>query len=333
MDQIALPRTSRLFMALLLTGMVAGIAFAQAPTPPAGPTPPAASKPAAPAVQPSQPPDTVVLKVGAEQFTKADFDLLIESLNPQTQRTLATQGRKQLGDQFALMVMLSQQARSHNLDQTPTFLHRLAVQTQQMQAQAAYDEIVQQAKVSPEEISQYYSERATEFDEVMVRQIVVRKRAGNAQTGPGLSAEEAKTRMEAIRKEVVAGTDIKKVMEDFKAPADVIIEPEPRAVRRGSMRPDMEKAAFALKDGEVSEVFDVTQALVLFLVTGHSRVELKNVSPQIEENLRKQKVAAAVEDLKKQTAVWMDDQYFAPLPGPPAGAAVGMPASKPPEKP
>jgi parvulin-like peptidyl-prolyl isomerase len=275
----------------------------------------------------------VVLKVGDEQFTKADLDFLVENLNPQAQRTLATQGRKQLGDQFAMVVMLSQQAHSHNLDQSPTFQHKLAVQKQQMEAQAAYDEIVQKAKVNPEEINQYYSAHSTEFDEVMIRQFVIRKHAANAQTGPGLAPEEAKTRAEAIRKEVVAGTDIKKVMEDFKAPADVIIDSEPRGVRRGSMRPEMEKAALALKDGEVSEVFDVTQALVFFQVTGHRRVELKNASTQIEETLRKQKVDAALEDLRKKTAVWMDDQYFASPTPPHAGPGPGVPASKPPEKP
>jgi len=333
MDQIALRRTSKLFTTLLLPALAVEIARAQAPVAPAGGTPTAASKPPAPAVQPSEPPDKVVLKVGDQQFTKADLDFLVENLNPQAQRTLATQGRKQLGDQFALVVMLSQQAHSHNLDQTPAFQHKLAVQKQQLQAQAAYDEIVQQAKVSPEEISQYYSAHSAEFDEVMIRQFVVRKRAVNAQTGLGLAPEEAKTRAEAIRKEVVAGTDIKKVTEDFKAPADVIIEPEPRGVRRGSMRPEMEKAVLALKDGEVSEVFDVTQALVFFQVTGHTRVELKNASAQIEETLGKQKVDAAMEDLKKKTAVWMDDQYFAPPTAPQAGAGLGVPDSKPPEKP
>jgi parvulin-like peptidyl-prolyl isomerase len=113
----------------------------------------------------------------------------------------------------------------------------------------------------------------------------------------------------------------------------VIIEPEPRSIRRGGLRPEMEKAAFALKDGEVSEVFDLTQALAFFQVTGHSRAELKDVSTQIEETLHKQKIDAAMQDLKKKTAVWMDDQYFAAPATPQAGAGLGVPASKTSEKP
>jgi hypothetical protein len=333
MDHIALQHPSRLLTGLIVSALLAGIARAQAPAAPAGGAPAAVTKPAAPVAQPPESPDKVVLKVGDERYTKADLDFLIDNMNAQAQRTLATQGRKPLGDQFATLVELSQQARSHHLDQTPAFEHKLAVQKQQLLAQAGYDEIVQQAKVSPEEVREYYLGHPSEFDQVMMRQFVVRKRAANAPSGPGLPPEEAKSRAEAIRKAVVAGTDVKKVMEDFKAPGDVIIEPEPHNARRGGMRPEVEKAVFTLKDGEVSEILDVAQALVFFQVTGHSTAELTDVSTQIEQTLQKQKVDAAMTDLKKKTVVWMDDQYFAAPLNPPAGAGPSAPASQNPAKP
>jgi parvulin-like peptidyl-prolyl isomerase len=99
------------------------------------------------------------------------------------------------------------------------------------------------------------------------------------------------------------------------------------------MRPEMEKVVFALKDGEVSEIMDVAQALAFFQVTGHSTAELKDVSTQIEQTLQKQKVEAAVTDLKKKTTVWMDDQYFAAPLTAPAGAPPSAPASENPVKP
>ncbi|MGO8786345.1 MAG: peptidylprolyl isomerase [Terriglobia bacterium] len=263
----------------------------------------------------------MVLKVGDQQFTKADIDFLIGNLAPQAQRQLEAQGRKPLGDQFALVIMLSQQAHLHHLDQNPAFVRKLTMQKEQLEAQAAYEEINQQAKVSPEEVNQYYTAHAADYDEIMVRQFVVRKKSAEpkvepthptATTGSGLSPEEAKTRAEAIRKEVIAGTDIKKVSEDFKAPGDVIIEAEPRKIRRGGMRPEMEKVAFALKDGEVSEPVDVPQALVFFQVTSHSHAELKDITPEIEKSLQKEKVDSALAQVKKNSALWMDDQYFAP---------------------
>ena len=342
MDQTCSRHSSRLLVALLLAGLVTGVAQAQAPQPLAASPTPAESKAAPPAVETPEPADKVVLKVGDQQFTKADIDFLFENLPPQAQRSLATQGKKPLGDQYALVVMLSRQAQLRHLDQTPEFAHKLAIQKQQLEAQTAFEQINQQAKVTPEEAQQYYTTHAPEYDEITVRQFVIRKKAADPQagpghspapTGPGLAPEDAKARAETIRKELAAGTDIKKVMEEFKGPGDVIIESSPRKVRRGGMRPEMEKVAFALKDGEVSEPVDIPQALVFFQVTGHSHVDLKDVTPEIEKNLRQQKIDAALAEVKKSTTVWMDEQYFAGPPKLQEGPTLGAPVVKIPPKP
>ena len=263
MDQIGWRRIARLLVALLMSGLVTGLAWAQAPTPPAASPLPPASAPPDPTTGTPEPADKVVLKVGDKQFTKADMDALIESLPPQTQHTIATQpqAKKQLADQYALIMMLSHRAELQHLDQTPTFAKKLAFQKEQLEAQSAFEQISQQAKVTPEEVQQYYTAHAADYDEIMVRQIVVRKKTPDlkadpahppASTGPGLAPEEAKARAEAIHKELAAGTDIKKITQE-SAPGDVIIDAEPRKVPRGGMRPEMEKVAFALKDGEISE--------------------------------------------------------------------------------
>jgi hypothetical protein len=332
-------RATSLLSALLISGLLTGMVYAQAPKPPATTATPAANKPAETTVKTPEPPEKVVLKVGNQQFTKADIDFLIdflvENLGPQVQRTLAAQGKKQLGDEYASVVMLSQHAQNLHLDQTSTFERALALQKQRLEAQVAYKELDKQVKVTPEDVQQYYTAHADDYDEILVRQIVVRERAtnpppgpGQSTTGPGLPAEEAKARAEAIRKELAAGTDIKKVMEDFKAPGDIIIEPEPRKVRRRNMRPEMEKVAFELKPGEVSEVFNVPQALAFFQVTAHSRLELKDVTSEIERMLHQQKLDAALAEVKKNFPIWMDEEYFAPPPKPPAAPAVGAPAAE-----
>lgn len=347
MNQLCSRHTLKLLAALLFSGFVAGIARAQAPTPPAANSnpavtpPPAASKPPSPTLETPEAADKVVLKVGDQQFTKADIDSLIEGLGPQAQRSIAAQGRKTLGDQFATVVMLAQQARLHHLDQTPAFAHKLEFQKQQLEAQAAYDEIHRHAQVTPEEINQYYAAHSANYDEIMVRQFVIRKKTVDPKADPahptpagqGLAADEAKARAEAIRKELAAGTDIKKVIEDFKAPGDVTIEAEPRKVRRGGMRPEMEKVAFALKDGEISDPVDIPQALIFFQVTGHSHVDIKDVTPEIEKNLQKEKVDAALADVKKGTALWMDDQYFAPPLRLSEGPTLGPPPARTAPKP
>lgn len=339
MDQICSRHTMKWLVALLLSGLITGVAWGQAPKPAAAsPTAAVAGQPASPTLVTPEPPDKIVLKVGDQQFTKADIDYLIEHLDPRTQAAIASKGRKPLGEQYALIVSLSQRAKLHHLDETPDFIHKLAFQRQQLEAQTAYEEINQQTKVSPEDVEKYYTDHAGDYDEISVRQFVIREKAADpkadaahpsALTGPGLAPEEAKAKAQAIRKAVTAGTDIKKVMEDFKSPGDIIIEADPRKVHHGGMRPDMEKIAFALKDGEVSEPVEVPQALVFFQVTGHNHIDLKTATPDIEKTLKPQKVEASVTEIKKTAVVWMDDQYFA-VPPAPAAPSLGPGAPAPP---
>ena len=337
MVQTPRPRIVKLLAVVLLTGWAAGWVRAQAPA--KGSSVPAANPSAAPSLQTPESPDKVVLKVGDQQFTKADLDFLYNNLPPQARQELARQGKKPMGDQFATLVMLSQQARLQHLDQSPEFARRLTLEKQQMEARAEIDQINTQAKVTPEEVNSYYTQHSADYDEITVRQFVIRVKPADARadltrpsasTGSGLAPDAAKARAEAIRKALLAGTDVKKVMEDFKAPGDVIIDAEPRKIRRGGMRPEMEKVAFALKPGEVSEPVETPQALVFFQVTAQSRLDLKDVSPEIERAMRQEKVNNTVTGIKKSTTVWMDDQYFAAPGQHSQGPTLGTPELKTP---
>ena len=335
-------RAMKLGMGFLLSGLLGGMAGAQTPKPPETPPSPVA-RPAAsgPTGEAAKTGGKIILKVGDQQFTQADIDLLIASLPPQAQQAIATRGKKEVGDWYARVVMLAQQARLHHLDESPDFTQRLAILRTQLEAQAAGEEMNKQSKVSPEEIQRYYDTHSADFDQISLRQIIVRKRPAapladparpNPSMAQGLSPEDAKNQAEAIRKELVAGTDIKKVSEDFNKPGEVIIEQEPRSVRRGAMRPEMEKVAFALKDGEVSEPVDVPQALVIFQVTGRSHVDLRAASPDIEKILQQQKVQAAMEAVKKNTVVWMDNTYFTGPSKPSETPAIPAPIGNTPPK-
>ena len=343
---------TKLLCAILLSGLAVGVAWGQkpaappaTPAPAANPTPAPAPNPAptpGPAVASSIPPDTVVLKVGGKQFTRADIDQLIKNLGPQAQRSIDIQGKKLLGDSYATVVALAEQAQRQKLDQTPGFIQKLAFQKEQMEAQAAYDDINQKATVTPEEVQKYYEAHLSDYEQVEARQIVVRKKMPDPKlapgqaappTGPGMTAEEAKARAEAIRKELLAGTDIKKVMDDFKSPGDIVIEQEPRTIRKGGMRPDMEKIAFALKAGEVSEPLDIPQALIFYQVLKTGHAELKDVTPEIERKLHQEKVEAAMNAVKKDANIWMDEQYFAPAVKPQVAPPAAPPTVQPPPKP
>jgi len=311
-----------------------GTAAKPAPTPTAPPAGPAKS--AAPA--PTESPDTVVLKVGAAQVTKGDLDFLISNLNPQGRQALALHGRRPFADWYVNSLVLSQAAESDHLESVPEVRQRIELQRQQLLASAEMEKLRKEVQPSPEEITQYFMAHQPDFERVQMRQFLVRKRPeGSKATSAGLTAEEARAKADAIRKAVTDGTDLKKVSEQFGVPNVVLIDMDPRPIRRHSLPPAMDEVAFSLKDGEVSPPIDMPQAIVLIQVSGHVHPEQKEVAAEIESTLHQQKLEAKLEDLKKKTGVWMDEQYFnappakPPVPAaPPAGPAQGTPGPRPP---
>ena len=255
--------------------------------------------------------DKVVMKVGASQVTQSEIDFLISNLNQQAQQTLAAQGRRPLGDEYVKVLLLSQQAASDHLESSPEIHRRLELQRVQMLAQAEFEKMASEVKVSPDEIGQYFTAHQPEYETAQVREFVVRKKPLGAKDGtPGLTAEEAKTKAESIRKALTTGTDPKKVAQDSTIPNVVMIDPEPRTIRRGQLLPALDKAAFELKDGEVSAPMDTPQALVFLQIVGHHHSDQKEVAPEIENTLRQQKLDAELASLRNKTDIWMDEDYF-----------------------
>ena len=303
----------QVLLATILAGLTACAGFAQQ-TPAPKAAAPAPAKPAAQAEATKaaeEGPEKVVLKVGEQKFTEGDMEFLIDSLSPQLQQAVARQGKKPLGDQYAIMSVLSQQAEKDHLDSSQAFRQQMALHRLQALAQAEYDKVAEDIKVTPEEVSQYYTSHSTEFDQARIREVIIRKKAEGAKEGaPGLPAQEAQARATEIRKALAAGTDPKQVAEKFNQENIVMIDTEPRTIRHGQLVATLDKAAFDLKDGDISDPMETPQALAFVQVVGHTHSEIKDVSDDIEKTLHQQKVQAALDELKKKTPIWMDEKYF-----------------------
>ena len=283
------------------------------PKPVQGGPPPAgnAKTTAAPPAAASSP--KVVLKVGAIQVTEAELESLVGKLDARVRAIVANEGMRPVGEQYVRMLLLSRKALDEHLDQSPELRSTLEFLRDQTLAQAEYQKMATEIQPSQEEISQYFTAHRSEFDSVLIREFIIQKRPQGAQNAKeGLTPEEAKTTAEAVRKALLAGTDMDKVAADFATPTNAVmlIDPKPRAFRRAQMQPPLEKAAFALKDGEISEPVETPQAFLVIKVFGYQHPELKEVATEIETKLRQQKLDAELDNLKKKAGVWMDEDYF-----------------------
>jgi len=275
-------------------------------------TPSAATQPASTS-EATAPSKKVVIKVGGAEVTQKEIDYLISIMNPQAQQALAANGRKPLGDEYVKVLLLSQQAENDHLESIPELRERLELQRTQMLAQAEYEKMSNEVKVSPDDIGKYYTTHQSEFETAQVREFVVRKKPDGAKDGtPGMSAEDAKATADKIRKSLAAGTDPATVVKESAVPNVVMIDQEPRTIKRGQLLASLDKAAFELKEGQVSDVLDTPQAIVFLQIVGRHLQEQKDATTDIENKLRQEKLDTALGDLRSKTKVWMDEEYFKP---------------------
>ena len=311
-DVRVLGRLAILF--LLAACPLSTVGFAQAPAS-GGSAKAASSATPSPATDTSSP-DRVILKVGDVQITEAQFERYIADL--EEQQGPADLSRKALGDNYASMLMLSQQATANHLEASPAVIRLLAIARTQILSNAEFAKLKSEAKPSPEQISEYYNAHLDDYDVVTLRRVFIWKKGPGRDVGvdPG----EAEALAAAIRQAYANGSDPKTLV---KNPEAVKFDSEPLTFQRGEMPEAMEKVAFGMhKEGEWAELANVSDTLVLLQLVSRSRRTLSAVSPQIEKNLQAQSLNQELSDLKKKSGIWMDQQYFAsraPIPSPKDG--------------
>ena len=279
-------------------------------------------------------PDRVVLKVGDVQVTEAEFESRIKDLEPQggdaDSASVSEKDRRNLGDDYASVLMLSQQAVASHLDSSPEVARQLAIARMQVLSDAEFASLMRQAQPTPQEISQYYSAHLSDYDEVQVRRLFIWKRGDDSKDGVALSSQAARARADQIRQTYALGTDVKKLSEDLRKSGQGLLDPEPLTFPRGELSPQMEKVAFALKDGEWAEVEDTQARLLLIELVKRDRQPLTQVSARIEKDLQDEKMEALLNNLKKNAGIWMDEQYFgtAVAPVPSAERRISVPPTE-----
>lgn len=306
---------------LLLSCVLIAAAYAQQPSAPNSSTSSSAASTAAPAKSAVPPSERVVLKVGNVQVTQAEFESLISTL--EAQQGPADLGRQAIGENYASLLMLAQQAVAHHLDSTPDVLRQLALDRNQILSNAEFAALKAQAKPTAEEIGAYYSAHLDDFDVVLVRRIFLWKKVGQ-----GMSSADAHALADAIRQAYASGSDPKKLIHD---PNSVVLDAEPLSFRRGDLPEKMAKPAFTIKEGEWAVLDDNADTLVLLQLVKRSRRDLQEMSPSIEKKLQGEKLKAQLDNLKKQSGVWLDQEYFAPAP-PMPGSSTQPQTSGPPNR-
>jgi len=286
----------------------------------ANPAASSANSNSAPSQQSSSGSDRVVLKVGSLQVTEGEFESRISDIEggDPDKKASGDKERRKLGDDYASVLMLSQQAVANHLDSSPEVMRQLAIARMQVLSDAEFANLMHQAEPSSAEVQQYYSAHLADYDQVQIRRLFIWKQRENSKDSSALNTHEAQARADQIRQAYASGTDVRKLSEDLRKSNEGMLDPAPLTFSRGELSPRMEKVTFALKQGEWAEVEDTPARLLMVQLVKLDRRQIGEVSGSIEKELQAQKMQALLDDLKKKAGIWMDEQYFgtavAPVP-------------------
>lgn len=309
----------------------AAIGMAQTPAPkPAAPgtaAPQTSAKPAKPALEDIPGADPVVLTVGDEKMTKSQFERLLASLPDQVRARAQGPGKRQVAEQIAQLKSLAQEARKRGIDKSPETKELVAFQTENLLASTLYREISAGIKADDAAERAYYDAHKNDYEEVTARHILIRFKGSKVPLRPGekdLTDEEALAKAQEIHKKLAAGEDFAKLAE---AESDDTQSGKQGgslgSFTKGRMVPQFEAVAFSLPVGSVSEPTKTDFGYHIIKVEKHETSKFEDVKTGIDQKLKPELAQKAVEDIRKQTTVTINDAYFG---APPSATPAASPA-------
>jgi parvulin-like peptidyl-prolyl isomerase len=314
------------FFGLLLVAFISA-SFAQT-------TAPKAPAPAPPRVAPGQPPaappvtisigdsdpNRVVATIGDEKITAAQFDDLVNCLDPQYQAQARGVARRKFMEQMVLVRVLTKYALQNHIDQTLTA--RLLVELDQNRALArlATKAMEENFHLDNDTLHKYYDEHKVEYGQIEAHHILVRFSGSPVPLKEGqkdLTDEQALTKAQDLEKRLKAGEDFGKLaMAESDEAGSAAKGGDLGVFRHAQMAPSLEAAAFSLPPGQIS---DPVKTQYGYHIVRVDKVEFKSfeqVRTEIEAKLRPVLLKKQFDDLKEQAHVTLDDAFF----GPPASA-------------
>lgn len=268
----------------------------------------------------------VVAQVGDEKIMAKDIDEILSHIPMQyRQRYSSAQGRREIIDGMVNIKMLAWEARNRGLDKRDSVKIKISFLTDQSLAKELESDLKKTFKVSDADIAKYYQDHQDKYvtpERIKASHILVDKE------------DQAKGILGQVRK----GADFGQLARQYSKCPSSQRDGDLGWFGKGKMDPAFEKAAFALKKGEVSDVVKSSSGYHIVRLDDRRDTKtrtLDQVSKSIERIIQREKMEkelSGVRDtIRKKASVAVNDEYFkkfANEPQPPMGGP-GMPMSRP----
>nr|WP_275938139.1 peptidylprolyl isomerase [Oryzomonas sagensis] len=239
----------------------------------------------------------VVAEVNGSTITTGDFARELKNL-PEYLKSMADtpQGRKEMMDTMVIRELILQQAAKDGLDKSPEIAEKLADLKKRLIVESFLKKKVEtDAKVSDEDLKKFYEQNKDKFktgDQMRASHILVK------------TEKQAKD----ILAQIKAGGKFEELAKKNSVDASAAQGGDLGWFGKGSMVPVFEKAALALKEGQVSDVVKSDFGYHIIKLTGKRAAGVRpfeEVKEQIKAAVmpgKQQEVFQKIKDELKKTA-------------------------------
>lgn len=277
-------------------------------------------------------PDTVVLTIGEQKLTRAQFEVLLAALSQNGRPATTPAAKRQVAEQYGELEVLAQEARKRKLDQSPEVKQMMSIQSDSYLANTLAKQISEETHFTDLDLRAYYDAHKTEFEEAKGGHILIRFKGSPVPLKPGekdLTADEALAKAQDIRKQLQGGADFATIA---KAESDdtgsAAKGGDLGTFRKGQMVAQFDQAAFTVPVGQISEPVKTQFGYHIIKISERTEKPFEEAKPQIEKELKPKMTKDAVEQLKAHTAVTLNDAYFGGVASGPQTLPEPTPAKK-----
>ncbi len=270
--------------------------------------------------------------------TKAQFEKLVDALNPQMPATV----RRQLAESYPRLLLFADKARELGLDQDPRFAEMMRFASTQLLTQSLnrYFEL-QASKISDADVEKYYRENSIRFERAELLRIFVPKQTQQSQTASGEQSNTPldspmQTVAEKIHAGAAAGGDFQQLQKEaFEAAGIASGSPNVSMGKMAAMRlPLHQQKVLELEPGQVSDVIADPSGYYIYKVVSKQMVPLSQASKEIRKSIASQRVQDSTASLTKSIKSELNQMYFGASTGTgrPSGQRTSKSGDEPPAK-
>jgi peptidyl-prolyl cis-trans isomerase C len=307
----------------VISGLAAAslvVASAQQPASPAAPKTapgaPAAATPATSAVAPASTvaPDAVVITIGDQKITRAQFELLLASVAQNGHPAVTPADKRKVAEQYAELESMAQEARKRKMDQSAENKEMMSIQNDSFLANILAKKVSEEAQFTDLDLRAYYDAHKEEFEEAKGSHILIRFKGSKVPLKPNekdLTEPEALAKAQDLRTKIVAGADFATIA---KAESDdtgsAAKGGDLGTFKHGQMVAPFDHAAFSAPIGEVTEPVRSDFGYHIIKITSRTAKTFDEAKADIEKQLKPKVTREALEKIKAQAPVSLNDEYF-----------------------